>query len=93
MSEVLNFQRDLEAFRALDAEIIGVSGDSLATLQEFVDQETIGFPLISDTGKEIKKLYDGGRITYLIDKNGVIRFVQQGVPENDAFLERLRQLK
>lgn len=93
MSEVLHFQRDLEAFRSLDAEIIGVSNDTLVTLQDFADQEKIDFPLVSDTEKEVKTLYGGGRVTYLIDKEGVIRFIQRGVPDNDTFLEKLKLLQ
>ena len=62
-------------------------------LQKFVDEESISFPLVSDRKKAIKKLYGGGRITYLIDKTGTIRFVQKGVPDNDAFLDQLRELQ
>jgi peroxiredoxin len=64
----------------------------METLQKFVDQEGIGFPLVSDTGKNIKKDYGAGRITYLIDKNAMIRFIQKGVPNNRDFLEKLKSL-
>ena len=76
----------------LDAEIIGVSTDSMKTLKKFVDEEGISFPLVSDSSKSIKKQYGGGRITYLIDKSGIIRFVQKGVPENEEFLNQLKRL-
>lgn len=87
------FQRDLEEFKGLDAQVIGVSTDKMETLQKFVDEESIDFPLVSDRKKAIKKQYGGGRITYLIDKTGTIRFVQKGVPDNDAFLDQLRELQ
>jgi len=77
----------------MDAQIIGVSTDSLETNQKFAAENGISFPLVSDTDKTIKKRYGRGRVTYLIDKNGVIQHVQKGVPNNTDFLDRLKQLK
>ena len=93
MNEVIAFQRDLEEFKAMDAEIIGVSNDDLKTLKKFAEREGISFPLVADTEEAIKNIYGDGRITYLIDKNGVIAFIQDGVPENDTFIEQLKLLK
>lgn len=65
----------------------------METLQKFVDEEGVRFPLVSDRDRAVKNLYGGGRITYLIDKSGTIRFVQKGVPDNDEFLKQLRDLQ
>ena len=65
----------------------------MKTLQEFAEEKSIDFPLITDAKNEIKKTYGGGRLTYLIDKKGIIRFIQNGVPENDAFIEQLKALQ
>lgn len=92
-NEVLAFQRDLEEFAKLDAQVIGVSRDSMQENQRFVDQNEIEFPLISDENKSIRKLYGRGRVTYLIDKNGVVQFIQKGVPDNQDFLNALKKLK
>ena len=88
----MNFQRDLEAFEKLDAQIIGVSADSLKTNRQFAAENGIGFPLISDEGKTIRKRYGRGRVTYLIDKTGTIQLVKKGVPKNSDFLKQLKQL-
>ena len=77
----------------MDAQIIGVSTDSMETHLEFVKERGIDFPLVSDDGKTIKKLYGWGRVTYLIDKNGIIRFIQKGVPNNQDFIDRLKALQ
>jgi len=77
----------------LDAQIIGVSSDSMETVRDFTEKNGISFPLISDADKRIKKLYGRGRVTYLVDKSGVIRYVQKGVPDNQAFLDRLKALE
>jgi len=76
----------------LDAEIIGVSADSLEENVKFAAENGIDFPLVSDTGKSIRKSYGRGRVTYLIDKDGIIRHVQKGVPDNQAFLNKLEQI-
>lgn len=65
----------------------------METHSKFAAENGIGFPLISDEDKTIKKLYGWGRVTYLIDKDGVIRFVQKGVPKNQDFLNKLKQIQ
>lgn len=65
----------------------------METHSKFTAENGIGFPLISDEDKTIKKLYGWGRVTYLIDKDGVIRFVQKGVPKNQDFLNKLKQIQ
>jgi peroxiredoxin len=47
--------------------------------------------LVSDQDGAVKKLYGGGRISYLIDKKGIVRFIQEGVPVNQDFLDRIKQ--
>lgn len=92
-SELLDFQRDLEEFKSLDTEIIGVSSDDLETLEKFIHEEGVEFTLVADTDKKIKELYGSGRITYLIDKEGYVRFIQKGVPNNQDFLTQINSLK
>ncbi len=87
------FQRDLEKFEKLGAQVLGVSPDSIETHMKFSKQYNFRFPLISDEKKTIKKLYGTERITYLIDNKGIIRYIQKGVPNNDDFLHELEKLK
>ena len=83
---------DLEQFKKLDAQPIGISGDSLATHEKFAKKYGITFPLVSDSSGAVKSLYGRGRITYLIDKQGIIQFIQKGVPENKDFLKQLKEI-
>jgi peroxiredoxin Q/BCP len=87
-----SFQRDLGKFDRLDAQILGVSSDSMETHMKFAKEYDITFPLISDSEKQIKNVYGSSRITYLIDKKGIVRFIQKGVPENKDFLRELKKL-
>ncbi|MGB6411448.1 MAG: peroxiredoxin [Candidatus Deferrimicrobiaceae bacterium] len=86
------FQRDLEEFESLNAQVLGVSTDSLKTHEKFARENSLSFPLIADEDGSIAKLYPGGRVTYIIDKEGIVRFVQKGLPDNDLLLRELRKL-
>jgi peroxiredoxin Q/BCP len=67
-----------------DTEVFGVSVDSYASAAEFRDQLDLPFDLLSDWGREVAPQYGAyiesqmvaSRWSYLIDKEGVIRFVQ-----------------
>lgn len=62
-------------------EVIGVSGDTEASHREFIRQHKLSFPLISDTDGSLRKTFEvqrtmgliPGRVTYVIDKDGIIR--------------------
>jgi len=64
----------------------------LSENRRFATANGITFPLVSDTDRKIKKSFGRGRVTYLIDKNGVIRLIQNGVPNNADFIKALDQL-
>jgi len=86
------FQRDLEKFESLNAQVLGVSRDSMKAHEKFARENGLSFPLIADGDESIAKLYPGGRVTYIIDKEGIVRFVQEGVPDNDLLLRELKRL-
>lgn len=85
------FQNDIARFEELNAQVLGVSGDTLETHREFIKKLGLSFPLIADDGT-IRKLYGGGRITYLIDRSGIIRTILKGMPDNDVLLKELKKL-
>ena len=60
---------------------------------QFADKNGITFPLVSDENKQIRKLYGRGRVTYVIDKYGVIQFIKKGVPDNQELLDVLKRLQ
>jgi len=79
--EVCAFRDDFEEFRKLDAEVIGISSDSVESHRNFAVKHDLSFPLLSDEGGNIRRLYGvpktfglfPGRVTYVIDKEGVVR--------------------
>lgn len=86
------FQNDLARFEKLNAQVLGVSPDSVATHIEFAKKYGLKFPLLADEQGLIQKQYAPGRVTFIIDKDGVVRFVQDGVPNNKELLKELSKL-
>ena len=81
--EVCAFRERYEDFRKLDAEVIGISSDSVESHKEFAEKHDLPFTLLSDEGGKGRKLYEvpntlgffPGRVTYVIDEEGVVRHV------------------
>ena len=90
--ELQAFQKDIKKFEGLNTQVLGVSYDSIETHQKFVEEYGITFPLISDEDESVRKLYGKGRITFLIDKKGIIQYIQKGVPKNRKFLKKIKKL-
>jgi peroxiredoxin Q/BCP len=72
--------------------VLGVSGDTLETHRAFAEEHGITFPLIDDSDGAIRSLYGRGRLTYLIDREGIVRFIDKGVPDNARLLKELDKL-
>ena len=85
------FQNDIARFEELSAQVLGVSADSLETHRDFAKELGLGFPLLVDDGS-IRKHYGSGRITHLIDRNGIVRYVHKGMPDNEKLLQEIRNL-
>jgi peroxiredoxin Q/BCP len=86
------FQNDIERFEKLGAQVLGVSADSLETHNDFVEKLGLNFSLLVDDGA-VRKIYGSGRLTYLIDQSGIIRYVHKGMPDNDKLLQEIGNLQ
>lgn len=76
------FRDQYEVFTDAGAEVIGVSADDQASHEQFAAQYRLPFTLLSDADGTVRKRYGAttmgvlpGRVTYVIDKNGVVRHV------------------
>jgi len=95
--EACNFRDQLPVFTDLDTEILGVSVDSEQSHQKFVDKYNLNFSLLSDDGKEIAQKYgalketgSALRMTFIIDKNGIIQKIYPAV-KVDGHWEEVRE--
>lgn len=81
--EVCAFRDSFEEFRKLDAEVIGISSDSVESHRSFAARHELPFTLLSDEGAKVRNLYGvpnsfglfPGRVTYVIDEEGVVRHI------------------
>jgi len=87
------FQDDLLKFEGLNAQVLGVSADDLESHKRFSAELGLKFPLLSDNDGKLTGLYGKGRITFLIDRQGVIRLIQPGFPKNEEILAEIRKLE
>jgi peroxiredoxin Q/BCP len=77
------FRDDHEEFGKLNAEVIGVSSDSVESHRRFAKKHNLSFTLLSDEGGKVRRMYGvpntfgifPGRVTYVIDEAGVVRHV------------------
>lgn len=75
------FRDQYEVFKTVGAEVIGVSADSPESHQQFATKYQLPFTLLSDVGNQLRQLYGvpstfgllPGRVTYVIDQQGVVR--------------------
>ena len=81
--EVCAFRDYFEEFGKLDVQVIGISSDSVESHRSFAVKHDLSFTLLSDEGGNIRRLYGvpktfglfPGRVTYVIDKEGVVSHV------------------
>ncbi|MFP4219420.1 MAG: peroxiredoxin [Phormidium sp.] len=82
-AESCAFRDSYTTFSDAGAEVIGISGDSVSSHKQFAEKHNLPFTLLSDQGNQVRKLYGvpatlfilPGRVTYVIDKEGVIRHI------------------
>eukprot|EP00751_Fragilariopsis_kerguelensis_P036946 CAMPEP_0170948026 /NCGR_PEP_ID=MMETSP0735-20130129/28305_1 /TAXON_ID=186038 /ORGANISM="Fragilariopsis kerguelensis, Strain L26-C5" /LENGTH=234 /DNA_ID=CAMNT_0011357561 /DNA_START=221 /DNA_END=925 /DNA_ORIENTATION=- len=107
--EARGFQRDLESYRKLNAQIVGVSVDSVEKNASFCSEEKLDFFMLSDKGGAVSKKYGSAlsipgfgtfsnRQTYIIDPSGDLRWIFTDVESKIArhsseVLEKLTELK
>ena len=80
------YQADIAKFDANDTQILGISVDSFAANKRFAEDIGVTFPLLSDFKRKVSKDYGifdeergfATRATFVVDKDGIIRHVEQG---------------
>ena len=83
--ELCSVRDDITRYNGLNAQVLGISIDSLYVLKEFRKAQHLNFPLLSDFNKNVSKAYDclyetfsygmkgvSKRSAFIIDKNGTV---------------------
>ena len=81
--EACKFRDDFESFNDLGASVIGISADSVASHKKFEEKYNLPFTLLADVDNKVRALFGvpksmiflPGRVTYVIDKKGIVRYI------------------
>lgn len=98
--EMSEFSEQLEIFDHKDTIVLGISADSIESHKEFIEKYQLKLTLISDEKLEAITKYgvrkDGGpkaeRVLFVIDKKGLIKHIQEGMPDYQTLLYEIEQL-
>ena len=82
-AEVCAFRDSYEAFTDLGAEILGISSDTPSSHHAVSSLRRLPYLLLSDASGSVRSLYGvprtlgliPGRVTYVIDRQGIVRHV------------------
>ncbi|MDD9986017.1 MAG: peroxiredoxin [Spirochaetaceae bacterium] len=81
-AEACAFRDAYEELTTAGAEVVGISSDSVESHRGFAASRELPFPIVSDRDGSVRRLYGAsstllfgttGRVTYLIDEEGVVR--------------------
>lgn len=101
-AQACSFRDQYEDFKDLGADVIGISSDSIASHQEFTKHYKLPFILLSDPDQKIRKLFGvhsrifgllPGRVTYIIDKNGVVQMIFDSMLATKHIAKALETIK
>ena len=103
--EACAFRDSHAELQALGAEVWGVSGDDAGSHQRFAQRHSLPYPLLVDRGNQLRRAFGvpavlgllPGRVTYVIDGDGVIRHVFNNLLDGPAHrreaLDALKRLQ
>jgi peroxiredoxin Q/BCP len=83
----LNAYNDgIEQFEGLDAQVLGISAQDVASHERFSGKHGFGFPLLADTDKAVAAAYGTlgpigfpRRSVFIVDREGVIRYAHRAI--------------
>lgn len=80
-AEACSFRDNYDAFQEAGASVVGISSDSVASHRKWADKHGFPFLLLADESGVTRKSWGvpknlgliPGRVTYVLDKGGVVR--------------------
>lgn len=107
-TELCNVRDNMSRYTSLNAEVVGISVDSVYTLKKFKEEQNLNFPLLSDFNKEVSTAYDAiyetfgfemrgvsKRAAFIVDFEGVVRYAEvlENAGEQPDFQELNKRLE
>jgi peroxiredoxin len=88
-AELCTVRDDIARYNNANAEVMGISVDSVFTLKRYKEEQGYNFPLLSDFNKEVSAAYDSlyenwilemkgvsKRSAFVVDREGIIQYVE-----------------
>jgi len=69
--ELCNVRDNIAQYNQVNAQVLGISVDSVFTLAKFKEEQQLNFPLLSDFNKEVSTAYGTLYETFVFDMKGV----------------------
>ncbi len=69
--ELCAVRDDISRYSNANAQVIGISVDSVFTLKRYKEDQQYNFPLLSDFNKKVSALYNSLYTTWILEMNGV----------------------
>lgn len=93
------FRDHHEDFTKLDAVVLGISSDEVTRHNEFVEKYALPFTLLADVGGAVRECYGvpkswglfDGRITFVIDPEGIVRHIYESQTFQGRHVTQARQ--
>ena len=100
IAEACSFRDSYDELTKLGAEVIGVSSQSVESHKSFATHYGLPFILLSDKDNKVRKLYRvpttmgliPGRVTYIIDKKGVVRHIFSSQTQTRQHVEEAKTI-
>ena len=70
-TELCNVRDNIAAYNSTNAQVYGISVDSLFTLDKFKQEQSLNFTLLSDFNKEVSTAYGCLYENFVLDMKGV----------------------
>ena len=81
-----SYNEGLDQFTKLDAQVVGISAQSIDSHEVFAGKHGLAFPLLADTDKAVAGRYGTlgplgfpRRSVFIIDRTGTIRYVHRAI--------------
>ncbi len=81
-----SYNDDLAQFEALDAQVLGISAQSVESHEKFSGKHGFKFPLLADTDKAVAGAYGTlgpigfpRRSVFIVDGEGVVRYAHRAI--------------
>jgi thioredoxin-dependent peroxiredoxin len=98
--EACAFRDTYDSFTELGAEVLGVSGQSVESHKGFASHRGLPFLLLADVDNKVRQLYGvpatmgfiPGRVTYIIDKKGLVRHIFNSQYQPEKHVKEARRV-